>query len=448
MTDSCGPPPADTHIDCEETLQFAAAPGENNDVTRTGAGTVRDAGAPLRAGRGCRQVDDHTVTCPALYLDVQTLDGDDRVVVGYPAGVLLGDGDDYLDGGGVASAKGGAGNDVMIGGTYVQGWDGGEGDDLLSVSDANNGAYLLGGPGDDRLEGGSGSDRIAGGAGADTIAGGPGDDRLDASDWNHPMAIRPTADHLDGGDGRDAVVYNARGAALPVTVDLAGPGGQGAAGEGDALTSIESAVGTGGNDVLRGDEHDNTLAGGPGDDRLEGGDGADDLEGGNGFDSFAGGPGDDLVRASASILYYNFLDSSYTPQAAYAAENRNETVECGDGADRVFVDSDVAAPDCEAFAEAPLYPDRVAIGKATFRLACQRSLLVRRRCRGTLSLSTVDGRATRRVPFVLRPGGGAVSIRLPAGVRTPSRLWVAKSYQRAGSPRALYRYAIDLPAGS
>jgi hypothetical protein len=93
MSDDCGYPGPDTHVPCDEHVTFAAAPGEANYVTRTHSGTtmvVRDEGAPVTAGNGCAQVDPHAVSCFDLYLDVQTLDGDDRVEVGYPAGVSLG----------------------------------------------------------------------------------------------------------------------------------------------------------------------------------------------------------------------------------------------------------------------------------------------------------------------------------------------------------------------
>ena len=444
MSDRCGFPGPDTRVPCDEHVTFAAAPGEVNDVTRTRSGrmmVIRDEGAPVSAGSGCTQVDEHAVSCFDLYLDVQTRDADDRVSVGYPAGVYLGDGDDRLDGSGVDHASGGAGNDVMAGGGSFTSWEGGPGDDVMSVSGLTRKAYLHAGPGNDRVEGGSGPDRMIGGAGSDTIIGGAGDDMLDASDSDTGVPLQPTADVLDGGEGRDTVSYP-RGPFHPVIVDLADSGGDGAAGESDTITGVESVAGTGGPDVLRGDDGDNVLMGGRGDDILEGRGGADHLEGGADLDSFAGGSGDDSVDAITSLRIFGLVDPSFTPPEAYVSEPRVERVACGEGNDSISVASDVVARDCETAADAPVYPVRVVGRRATFRLACQRSLLVRRRCRGTLSLSTADGRAVRRVPFVLRPGGGTVSITLP--VAAPARLWVAKSYQRRVQ-RALYRYAIDLP---
>lgn len=144
---------------------------------------------------------------------------------------------------------------------------------------------VSGGTGNDRLAGSSGADVLWGEEGADTLLGGGGDDKLGASD----ASAVPTTDILDGGRGKDTVSYEERQAT--VSVRIGGDGNE------DNLTSIESAIGGHGDDVLVGDAGENSLVGGPGNDRLEGGDGADTLDdvGQQGADRIFGGAGADLV---------------------------------------------------------------------------------------------------------------------------------------------------------
>jgi hypothetical protein len=98
-----------------------------------------------------------------------------------------------------------------------------------------------------------------------------------------------------------------------VRVDLGDPAPDGAVGEGDVLTGIESVDGSPLADDLRAGAADSTLDGDGGDDRLTGAGGADvlggaegddvlagrggddELTGGGGRDTLAGGVGDDLV---------------------------------------------------------------------------------------------------------------------------------------------------------
>ncbi|HEX6712680.1 MAG TPA: calcium-binding protein [Thermoleophilaceae bacterium] len=234
-----------------DEARFTAADGELNKVTITRATeppsfqpqvTIKDGGAPVKAGGGCTQVDDHTATCTGY-----------NVV----AIVAAGDGDDAVSG--PASVDGGAGDDVLTGGSVEQG---GAGDDTLVGSDT--GAQLDGGPG---------RDRINGGPGADTIT-----DAANAGEQ----------DVVDGGDGGDVMSYAGRKAA--VTVSLQQP----LAGE-DQLSAIESLRGGDGNDWLTGDAGPNTLDGGRGRDLLVGGDGDDTLAGGEDADALEGGAGDDKL---------------------------------------------------------------------------------------------------------------------------------------------------------
>jgi hypothetical protein len=245
-----------------DEARFVAASGEQNRLAVTHdassmqpALTFTDSGAPLTAGAGCTQVNDHSATCT----------GYDVIAV-----VTTGDGDDVVSGP-VAIADGGPGNDTLTGGAAERG---GPGDDILTGSDT--GALLEGGPGHDTIAGGKGDDTIVDDAGVGE------------------------QDVVDGGDGNDTMSYAGRKAG--VTVSLQQP----LAGE-DKLSAIESLRGGAGNDQLTGDAGPNTLDGGAGRDLLVGADGNDTLAGGEGADALEGGagndnldPGEDTARNSVS----------------------------------------------------------------------------------------------------------------------------------------------------
>lgn len=232
--------------DCSATvarLRFDAEPGERNAVTIAREGdvyTVRDAGAAIKAGTGCEQVDAGTVRCG---------------LPGAHIAAALGDGDDALD----------------------------------APPDA--GVTADGGPGADRLTGGGEGDQLVGGDGADVLLGGEGDDTMWGDDAS---SIDPAIDDdvLDGGPGRDGTAYTGRSA--PVAADLrAGVAGQ--AGEHDTLAGVEDVAGGRGADVLTGDDGRNRLDGGAGDDVLRGAGGADMLSGAEGVDRMDAGAGADRV---------------------------------------------------------------------------------------------------------------------------------------------------------
>lgn len=158
---------------------------------------------------------------------------------------------------------------------------GGQGDDTLSATRA---ADLDGGSGADLVTGSDGDDRLAGGSEPDTLAGADRDDLLDAADRD--------PDVVDGGAGRDTVSYARFESAQPAVVDLSAGTGP----FGDGLSSVESATGGGGHDILGGSDGANELTGNDGDDVLGGGAGDDVLRGGVGDDELDGGDGDDLLE--------------------------------------------------------------------------------------------------------------------------------------------------------
>lgn len=237
--DGCEPDEFGNVRGCFTSVTLAASPGEANRLAvepRGQAVLFTDAGAPLAAGSGCKQLGERAAECPAA--EVVRID--------------LRDGDD----------------------------------DLRTLGRLNLTLGADGGAGDDRLVAAATALRLTGGPGRDALQGGPGDDRLEGG---------ADTDELDGGDGRDRAVFEG---AEPVVVDLADPGGDGPASGLDSLRGIEDVSTGSGDDVLRGDDGPNDLDAGPGQDRLAGAGGPDRLEAGLGFDALDGGPGDDEIAAA------------------------------------------------------------------------------------------------------------------------------------------------------
>jgi Ca2+-binding RTX toxin-like protein len=205
-------------------------------------------------------------------------------------------GDDYLDGRGgfdtVSYEK-----DINQGGTrgvYVD-LEASTATDPFSDTDILISIEAVTGTNQNDIIQGSGEhNHLRGLAGADLLSGGDGDDTLDGGDG---------ADILIGGDGVDQADYGR--ASTPVIVDLVDQWRNTGDAAGDNLDSVENVFGTGGNDVLSGDDGWNALSGGAGDDVLAGRGGDDYLTGGEGVDSFDGGEGNDTYATDPhqSSLY-------------------------------------------------------------------------------------------------------------------------------------------------
>jgi hypothetical protein len=156
---------------------FVAASGERNDLTVTGgrdAVTFRDAGAVIRAGRGCRRLGAHAAVCahgPGLSA-VESRLGDraDAYAVRGRRRTAL-------------QAWGGRGPDRLVGGSFKDVLDGDRGADRLLGRGGPD--LLVGGRGDDLVSAGSGfRDRMLPGPGDDTIrCGTRTPDPLTESDW-------------------------------------------------------------------------------------------------------------------------------------------------------------------------------------------------------------------------------------------------------------------------
>lgn len=139
-----------------------------------------------------------------------------------------------------------------------------------------NRSVLIGTAGDDTLEGTDGTETIRGLGGNDTLSGLGGADTLTGGDGN---------DSLDGGAGWDTADYDDRSKPVVLVLNDSSDGTATLGLEQDILRSIESAIGSGRADVLRGNSEANNFAGGAGDDTLQGGGGLDTLRGGYGSDT-------------------------------------------------------------------------------------------------------------------------------------------------------------------
>ena len=345
-----------------DVVTVKAARGEHNAVTvgvrLVGGETVariRDATAPLVAGKGCRRKGAHSAVCRGRndlgQVDVVLADRDDRATVAstprdhrlyYFTTIDGGRGDDNLDADdGTERMLGGAGDDILRGSPGYDSMNGGPGNDALHGRES--GDFLQGGPGDDVLRGGRGNDDLLGGllepgarpAGRDRLHGEDGDDALEDNDLEvGTRAPQVGRDILDGGSGEDDL-DSYRWRTEPVLVDLRTAGGSGQSGENDSLRGFETVIGGGGDDVLIGDDRDNWLDGRDGTDEVRGL-GGDDLLFAWDDDAVSGGRGDDDIRT--------------VPEFA-------GVLECGAGNDVVRLDvfldkpSDLAGPRIEEACE-------------------------------------------------------------------------------------------------
>ncbi|WP_374763750.1 calcium-binding protein [Yunchengibacter salinarum] len=165
-----------------------------------------------------------------------------------------------------------------------------------------------------------------------------GADSQVARDDNDALMASPGADTLDGGEGRDAVLFGLSEAG--VVVNLATGVARRGDAQGDSLRNIEDLSGSGFGDRLRGSSADNTLSGLGGDDTLVGQEGEDLAYGGDGNDKifagpddlssdlFAGGDGNDLIAGGAGqdLIVGDHASTAGSGQSTPAA----------DGADTLF----------------------------------------------------------------------------------------------------------------
>jgi Ca2+-binding RTX toxin-like protein len=296
------------------TAVFIAAPGERNNV-RAGTRAIQDgmtlrvddAGAPLTAGPGCRQLAAGSVWCPessgALPLVIYAGDENDRVFI---------DDFDFRQ----VAVHGGTGNDSIHVGNSVGTpalLDGGPGDDTLSTAmNSSDAPTLRGGAGDDVMT-------IAEGAGGQAL-GGKGDDRIVYSGVTFLRPVR-----LDGGSGNDTYTFTDQFLASAMvpgrgldTLDQSGVSRSLDFDMSACPGCVERVIGTAFDDNIAGDASAQAIFGGAGDDVLDGGGGPDLIE---------GQAGDDSITSRDGVF---------------------DAVTCGDGKDSVVADAfDLVSRDCE-----------------------------------------------------------------------------------------------------
>jgi Ca2+-binding RTX toxin-like protein len=222
--------------------------------------------------------------------------GDDSLLGGAGHDVLAGhEGNDTL--------SGGTGDDYLLGGLGTDVIDGGAGVDWAAYEDATaavkvslalTGWQATGGAGSDKLTGienlyGSAfNDTLIGNAGVNYLSGGAGDDRLEGGAGDDHLEGGLGNDTIIGGDGWDAVSYDDAPSARFVSLvgnignDVWGSPHSGV--DVDQLESIEAVYGSRFGDYLQGNWYDNVLIGQDGNDTIEALDGDDYVEGGAGDD--------------------------------------------------------------------------------------------------------------------------------------------------------------------
>jgi Ca2+-binding RTX toxin-like protein len=199
-------------------------------------------------------------------------------------------GNDILTGGGGAETLGdtvsyaGATAGVTVNLGLIDAQDTkGAGKDTLSefehlIGSAKN-DVLTGDGNANKIEGGAGDDILTGGGGTDTIIGGAGNDIIQ---WNG--AGGGANDVVDGGEGIDTIDFSIASGVAAILDDFALDLVQALAAP---LSNIENAVGSAGDDYIRGTAGANKIDGGAGNDTIEGGLGNDELIGGTGVDKIS-----------------------------------------------------------------------------------------------------------------------------------------------------------------
>lgn len=276
--------------------------------------------------------------------------------------IETGDGDDEVN----------VGEEIPLAGPIAI--DGGPGNDKLRGPAGARSVAIDGGDGADAIEGGNGADVLHGGPGNDTLDGDDGNDQVHGDDGDDVLSGGRTlsSDVIDGGAGSDTIDsdwYDANKPTNGVTVTLDGVADDGRPGEGDNVVGVETikirqaarlvAAGTPVTfDVNGTGAASTTLIGSPGADRLrsydyddviEGRGGDDSIEAGNGDDRIVPGPGRDTVVADAGPGSCNFAEcrGQYGNDVIEARDGERDSIDCGNGNDRVVADAIDVLANCE-----------------------------------------------------------------------------------------------------
>lgn len=183
----------------------------------------------------------------------------------------------------------------------------GEGFDIISYGATDSGGVSVNLATNRARDAGGATDTILGFEGVATSY---GDDSIFGNALGNLIAPNAGADFVNGGAGEDTISYslgftpggiqytiNEAGDRLPVlgvSIDLGAARATDFSGATDTILSIEHAIGSTADDLIRGSALDNYLAGAEGNDTIEGRGGNDTLDGGAGGDRMLGGLGDDV----------------------------------------------------------------------------------------------------------------------------------------------------------
>ena len=174
--------------------------------------------------------------------------------------------------------------------------------------------YFQGEYGNDVLKGGAGNNTLIGGPGNDTLSGGNGNDILEGGPDNDILSPGAGENYIDGGDGDDTIVYAGDPVSeIGVYVDLNNgicrhPYGF------DEIHQVENIYGTPYDDTLVGSAlGDNVLNGEEGDDTFIAYDGYDILIGGKGSDTYnlLEASGTKVIATEADDDFMDTIDLSY-----------------------------------------------------------------------------------------------------------------------------------------
>ena len=172
--------------------------------------------------------------------------GDDLMTHGY--GVYGGPGEDQINGA-RRYASGGRQSDVLIGTMRSDNYRGGYGKDSMRGRAGDD--FLDGSAGADAVGGGDGDDTLRGGWESDVLRGDAGADVLEPGDYIGGGRQHRTADDRVFGDaGSDTISYRISYPPRGVRVNLMTQVATGAGN--DTMKSVESAIGTDGDDRLIG----------------------------------------------------------------------------------------------------------------------------------------------------------------------------------------------------
>ena len=300
-------------------LGTAAINGTGNELANTIIGNagnnILDGGDGSDSLIGGLGDDTLVVGLDADGLDTDTLDGGDgsdslMFATGNPFSFL----DFTLAEGGSGSFDGTGHGLADADYTGIENLVGRDGTDTIDQLTGNSSANrILGRGGTDALHGMAGNDILEGGDGDDSLDGGEGSDILNGGNGDDFFAPEADAsglavDTIDGGEGSDLLSFQTLDLTPAVlTLDLGATGSGYFDGRPFGLsqinfTSIESVIGTSGEDHITGSDAANSLYGSNGNDILDGGAGDDFLRGGFGSDTLTGGSGAD----DFALEYYEF----------------------------------------------------------------------------------------------------------------------------------------------